>query len=733
MLNHVSGALCASLILSGPLLASAVHGGDPTQIEFDVAGMSYGVAADGWLDPASPNYNAVETAAEAGRRVTSADWVGLTAEVCFNDGATASNWASEIRLAIRMQGGAGDLFYDLGQPFPTDNTGGGNPGDCVSFGSTDGSTVFAPGTAFIASDGIVAVAAYSTWDDGTDVPAGFLQSGQVLVTLGAAIPASCGAPGTSACQEASSVPGCSDAICCASICDNDPFCCEEVWDTSCAAMAIDLCGPAPPSNDNCSNAVEIFFGTTEFSTIDSTDDGPELPGDCDEGFGTAFGSDIWFTLTADQTDGIVVSTCDAADFDTRLALYTECDGALIACNDDGADCVGFTSRMAFAGIEGETYLLRVGGYNGASGSGMISIQYGKLPPEYPIEVVAEWKVEDGGNGHFYAVKWLGQGSNFATADAEANLLGGYLATLASPEETAFAMDFVGIGSPAVYARCAFGLVQSDKGPEPAGGWGWITGEPLDWTNWTPGEPNDNPAPEDFGQIYPAGNWNDCFDDDFGSVLIEFDSDPGVNAGVTWSTAEGGNGHGYQGVIVSPPVDWSTARALAEEAGGHLVTFETYDEAFWVNRNLGAFTSLWTQPDTASGNGGPFIGLEELGGDWVWITGDALSYDNWFPGEPSGDGTVGRLFSMASGPSDQFNDVPISSTAKSFIIEFDDGGGGGGGCPADFNDDGVVNGVDFGSLLSAWGTCVGCQQDLNGDGDVGGPDVGLLLVGWGLCP
>ena len=228
------------------------------------------------------------------------------------------------------------------------------------------------------------------------------------------------------------------------------------------AIAIEVCGPAPPNNDDCANAVPIFFGTTEFSSIDATDDGPELPGECDEGFGTGFGSDIWFTLTPDQSDGVLISTCDAADFDTRLALYTECDGALIACNDDGADCTGYTSRLGFAGVEGETYLLRVGGYNGASGSGTLSIEYGDVPPEYPIEVIAEWKVEDGGNGHFYAVKWLGQGSSFATADAEAILLGGYLATLTSPEETAFAMDFVGVGAPAVYARCAFGLVQSDK-------------------------------------------------------------------------------------------------------------------------------------------------------------------------------------------------------------------------------------------------------------------------------
>ena len=140
---------------------------------------------------------------------------------------------------------------------------------------------------------------------------------------------------------------------------------------------------AQATNDNCSNAVEIFFGNTSFSTIGSTDDGPALPGECDEGFGTGFGSDIWFTLTADQSDGIIVSTCNSANFDTRLALYSECDGALLACNDDGGGCSGYTSEMAFTGVAGETYLLRVGGFDGESGSGTINIQYGQGPPDSP--------------------------------------------------------------------------------------------------------------------------------------------------------------------------------------------------------------------------------------------------------------------------------------------------------------------------------------------------------------
>ncbi len=54
------------------------------------------------------------------------------------------------------------------------------------------------------------------------------------------------------------------------------------------------------------------------------------------------------------------------------------------------------------------------------------------------------------------------------------------------------------------------------------------------------------------------------------------------------------------------------------------------------------------------------------------------------------------------------------------------------CPGDFNNDGVVNGADFGAILAAWGPCSGCPEDLDGSGEVGGADVGLLLAVWGPC-
>ena len=54
------------------------------------------------------------------------------------------------------------------------------------------------------------------------------------------------------------------------------------------------------------------------------------------------------------------------------------------------------------------------------------------------------------------------------------------------------------------------------------------------------------------------------------------------------------------------------------------------------------------------------------------------------------------------------------------------------CPSDFNGDGVVDGLDFGVLLSRWGTS-NRACDLDGDGVVAAEDLLMLLQDWGECP
>jgi hypothetical protein len=54
----------------------------------------------------------------------------------------------------------------------------------------------------------------------------------------------------------------------------------------------------------------------------------------------------------------------------------------------------------------------------------------------------------------------------------------------------------------------------------------------------------------------------------------------------------------------------------------------------------------------------------------------------------------------------------------------------GGCPADFNTDGRVDGLDLSTLLAQWGT--NGTADLNGDGTVSGTDLTFILSAWGPC-
>ena len=546
----------------------------------------------------------------------------------------------------------------------------------------------------------------------------------------------CGDPASGACDESNGSPGCDDLECCQAVCGLDPFCCEGIWDDACVAFALDNCddddggGGGDQPNDACADAILIGEGTTIYSTVGATVDGPPLPDDCNEGFGVEFAPDIWFRIDPGEATGVTVSTCGTIDYDSRLAAYLDCGGTLIACNDDGPDCPNFSSLMTFQTVAGQSYVIRVGGYGVATGGGTLSITYGELPPPYPTRIVPVWSTADGGNDHGYGVIAIAEDSTFEKAEAEAARFGGALASTTSIGESDFVRDFARVSDPGIYDRAAFGLVQDPQAAEPSGGWGWTSGEPLKWTNWRAGEPNDNPSPEDFGELYSNGEWNDCFDADFGQVVLEFDTDPGFDDGVVWTTAAGGNGHRYQPMIVFPEVDWNTARQMAEDAGGRLATFETDEERLWVQQNLMVFTALWSQPTVGAINVGPMIGLENIGGLWTWLGGEPLTYDGWLLGEPSGDGTIAAMGAgFGSGPAPTFNDQPDTTLGRSFIVEFEDEGPD---CPSDLNGDGQTDGTDFGVMLVEWGICGGCVADLNGDGQVSGPDVGLLLVGWGPC-
>ena len=76
-------------------------------------------------------------------------------------------------------------------------------------------------------------------------------------------------------------------------------------------------------------------------------------------------------------DGTVnVNTCDSESFDTSLVIYEGDCSNQIACNGDGEPnpaCQSYYSSINVGVIAGETYYIRVGGWQGTIGEGKLTI------------------------------------------------------------------------------------------------------------------------------------------------------------------------------------------------------------------------------------------------------------------------------------------------------------------------------------------------------------------------
>ena len=149
----------------------------------------------------------------------------------------------------------------------------------------------------------------------------------------------------------------------------------------------------------------------------------------------------------------------------------------------------------------------------------------------------QWRVEDGGNGHWYKAS-----ARRMTWPAAREACLQLSADLACPE-TSLECDFLR----SIFPRDEFfmfvGLYQDLSAAdytEPAGGWRWVSGDFVDSELWQPGEPNNYFGDERYGElegpssrpylndVVPGGNirffieWSaDCNDDgivDYGQIL-----------------------------------------------------------------------------------------------------------------------------------------------------------------------------------------------------------------------
>ena len=394
----------------------------------------------------------------------------------------------------------------------------------------------------------------------------------------------------------------------------------------------------------------------------------------------------------------------------------------------------------------------------------------------------QWKVSDGGNGHWYAFD--PSLLPFEQAQARASLLGGHLTTVTSTGESAFIHNQV--------AASDFWI----GGYRNQSGWNWVTGEPWSYEAWNCHHCHPSCQPDFADENYAGAmcwdgtdlrwnNWGgaslsvfewsaDCNNDgivDYGQcrdgTLADYDGDnvPDCcesgspcavgNYPIQWRVAEGGNGHWY---AQNPEgLNWDGAKSASTARGGYLATITSAGEqSFVFSIAKTAWEHVWI---------GGYQSSPSCGADcsWTWVTGEPWDYTNWASEEPNNYFGIDALedytamYTSGEYPGGWNDDVPMYRPS---IIEWsadcnNDGvvdygqilsgqfaDANSNAIPdiceatcsdADLYPSGVINGADLGILLSEWGpTTASTTSDIDGDGTVGGGDLGLLLSFWGDC-
>jgi hypothetical protein len=388
----------------------------------------------------------------------------------------------------------------------------------------------------------------------------------------------------------------------------------------------------------------------------------------------------------------------------------------------------------------------------------------------------QWKVSDGGNGHWYArvpelVTW-------PDAKVRSEQLGGHLATLTSAGENSFAGA---LNLPGPSPNSWIGGFQDRNAPdfsEPAGGWRWVTGEAWQFTAWDQsgpagGEPNNlGPYNEDYLCTWVGGNtWNDLAGglnpgakgypficewsaDCNGDGIVDYGqcrdgSLPDYNGNnipdcceqgtpcmvgsypVQWRVSEGGNWHWYRLVVLGTDISWADASDRAHQAGGYLASVTSSAENGWLH-------ALVVRNPSAFATHGPWLGGRLLDNQWRWESGEPWGFTAWTSENPSGDGASMGYWEITNPASASWNDAPESNAMVSFVIEWSADCNNDGivdqgqilrGQLADFDSDGIPDVCECATSPGLPACCVG---NLNGDPAVDGADLGILLNAWGTC-
>ncbi len=471
------------------------------------------------------------------------------------------------------------------------------------------------------------------------------------------------------------------------------------------------CSFEPPPGDNCSAPMVAVVGDNPFTNVNAGTSFGEVT--CGFG-GAAFTKDVFFSFVAPSSDGFTFATCgSSAEFDTGIEVWDGCPdagGNQLACNDDCPESTVYASRVSADLTAGSTYIIRLGGWNGAVGTTELLISQG-APVGPPNDNCADATVAIVGNNPFDTTGSSTDGQNPTDPSCGAFGAGFFNDVWFSFTAPAAENYTVSLCSAAtwdtridIYDSCGGALVVCND----------------DFCELTSEVTLAATAGTSYRiRIggYGAANFGD------GDMVI---SSGGGGGG-------GGEGLSCAEAVVLPMGATAFNRVGAtvdlDHAGfcdmgqfgtdtnfncifytftptqAGLYTFSTcntanHDTRLSVQTTCEANSVVACNDDGVGCAGFTSIMTAQLDCDIEYI----IALGGYSATTPTGTGTL---------------TVSVETPVNCSPV-----------CLGDFNNDGIRNGADLATLLSAWGTAGG---DLNGDGLTNGADLAFLLSGWGECP
>jgi hypothetical protein len=554
------------------------------------------------------------------------------------------------------------------------------------------------------------------------------------------------------------------------------------------------CTPGGPANNCATAATVFSGdGTLNFTSVGATKDGPDHPAaTCGSG-NNFFYNDVWFKVAVVANGELSASTCGTVPFDSKLAIYdmgtnpaafdyNNLPSALVGCNDDGNNCYqtdGVTPYASFLAVPvtvGRTYLVRLASYaDGETGAGTITFNVPEpcqLPATNATEgeacgsgtnngcvnsVVSATPISGGQTvaGTFYAAGGTRDVDYYSITLAQASTISFKTYSASTVTSSIFGGDLctgaflvaTGSGScPNTVTACMpagtyyVAIAPSTFDGTPCGS-GVFNTYALECTvtasncapfadgctNAGPDSRSGNSDPAvSFGLVACAGG-SYTTDNSYATVFsgITGGQIQCVEFGVTNYQNIGGTNFAGQvqpakvnvyrdtdgGAPVNVGVDLVlVASQDVQLKGGLYMAGVQFDPPICVDGNTQNLVVALDLYPTVSGSG---FGVRAAGNagtstGQLYLKSAGCAISTYTLTDNVGTGFFDRWVVKLNG-----NFTQCASA-----------------CPADLNQDNVVNGADLGILLGAWGTAAG---DLNGDGTTNGADLGLMLGAWGACP